>query len=99
MHKGHGIDRGVARDTGVAEAQLSSTRLEVINLRLEFLSMVVAVLARELPQPQATHVAQGVAEKIVGYLAREPVSEDAEEAVAKDLAPIMDSLRHVNASH
>ena len=87
------VDGAMARDIEPAEASTKSTQLEVINLRLEFLSMALAALAGQMPDREAGHAARVIGEKIIEYLGREPVSEDAERAVAEDLAAILSALR------
>ncbi len=82
-----------AGDVPVTEAPLKSKQMEVINMRLDFMSMVLAVLARSLPPREAAHAVQVIGERVVEQLGRDPVSESAEEAVAADLAPIIAALQ------
>ena len=72
---------------------MKSKQLEVINMRLDFMSMVLAVLARALPPREAVHAVQRIGERVVEQLGREPAAESAEEAVAADLAPILAALQ------
>jgi hypothetical protein len=72
---------------------MESKQIEVINLRLEFMGMVIAVLAKSLPPLQAAHAVRAIGERVVEQLGRAPVSRSAEEAVAADLAPILAALR------
>lgn len=75
------------------ETPMSAERLDAINMRLDFMSMVLAVLARSLPPREAAHAVQVIGERVVEQLSRDPVSESAEEAVAADLAPIIAALQ------
>lgn len=72
---------------------MDAEQLEAINMRLDFMSMVLAVLARSLPPREAAHAVQLIGERLVDQLGREPVSESGEEAVAADLAPIVAALQ------
>lgn len=72
---------------------MSVEQLDAINMRLDFMSMVLAVLARSLPPREAAHAVQVIGELVVEQLGRHPVSESAEEAVAADLAPIIAALQ------
>lgn len=75
------------------ENLLKAKHLEAINLRLDFLSMVLAVLARSLPPREAAHAVHAIGERLIEQLGRQRVSESAEEAVAADLAPILAALQ------
>ena len=68
-------------------------QLEVINMRLDFACMALAVLARSLPPREAAHALRVIGERVVEQLGREPASENADEAVAADLAPIIAALQ------
>ena len=83
----------MAGDLPVTETIMSAEQLDVINLRLDFQSMVLAALARSLPPREAAHAVQVIGERVVEQLGRDPVSESAEEAVAADLAPIIAALQ------
>lgn len=72
---------------------MKTEQLEVINMRLDFISMVLAVLARSLPPLEAAHALQLIRERVVEQLGRAPAPESAEEAVAADLAPIIAALQ------
>ena len=72
---------------------MSAEQLDAINMRLDFMSMVLAVLARSLPPREAAHAIQVIGERVVEQLGQQPVSESAEEAVAADLAPIIAALQ------
>lgn len=72
---------------------MNAEQLEVINMRLDFMSMVLAVLARSLSPREAAHAVQVVGDRVIAQLGRDPVSESAEEAVAADLAPIIAALQ------
>lgn len=72
---------------------MKAKHLETINLRLDFLSMVAAVLARSLPPREAAHAVHAIGERLIEQLGRQRVSESAEEAVAADLAPILAALQ------
>ena len=82
-----------AGDAPVTEATMKAKQVEVINMRLDFMSMVLAVLARSLPPREAAYAVQVIGERVVEQLGRDPVSESAEEAVAADLAPIIAALQ------
>ena len=82
-----------AGDGPVAEEAMEASQLEVIHMRLDFMSMVLAVLARSLPPREAAHAVQVIGERVIEQLGRDPVSESAEEAVAADLAPIIAALQ------
>lgn len=88
-----GNHRVIAGDVPVTEAHMNSKQLEVINMRLDFMSMVLAILARTLPPREAAHAVQLIGERAVEQLGREPACESAEEAVAADLAPIIAALQ------
>ena len=72
---------------------MKSMQMEVMNTRLDFISMVLAVLARSLPPREAAHAVQVIGERVVEQLGRGPAPEGAEEAVAADLAPIIAALQ------
>ncbi|MDP1691746.1 MAG: hypothetical protein Q8L49_07320 [Burkholderiaceae bacterium] len=72
---------------------MSVDQLDVINMRLDFQSMVLAVLARSLPPREAAHAVHVIGERVVEQLGRDPVSESAEEAVAADVTPIIAALQ------
>ena len=72
---------------------MNAKQLETINLRLDFVSMVLAVLARSLPPQEAAHAVNVIGERVIEQLGRSPVSESADEAVAADLAPIIAALQ------
>ena len=72
---------------------MNAKQLETINLRLDFVSMVLAVLARSLPPREAAHAVNVIGERVIEQLGRSPVSESADEAVAADLAPIIAALQ------
>ena len=82
-----------AGDVPVTEATMKAQQVEVINMRLDFMSMVLAVLARSLPPREAAHAVHVIGERVVEQLGCDPVSESAEEAVAADLAPIIAALQ------
>ena len=71
---------------------MMTEQLETIKLRLDFLSMVLSVLARSLSPLEAARAVQVIAERVVEQLGRNP-AEAAEEAVAADLAPILAALQ------
>ena len=71
---------------------MKSKQLEAINLRLDFLSMVLSVLARSLPPLEAAGAVQVIGGRIIEQLGRNP-AQAAEEAVASDLAPILAALQ------
>ncbi len=81
-----------AGEVPVTEAPMRSKQLETINMRLDFLSMVVSVLARSLPPLEAARAVQAIGERVIEQLRRDP-AEAAEEAVAADLAPILAALQ------
>lgn len=83
----------IAGEVPVSEIPMSAEQLDAINMRLDFMSMVLAVLARSLPPREAAHAVQVIGERVVEQLGRQPVSESAEEAVAADLAPIIAALQ------
>ena len=85
----HGVLAGYAP---VTEAPMKSKQLEAINLRLDFLSMVLSVLARSLPPLEAAGAVQVIGGRIIEQLGRNP-AQAAEEAVASDLAPILAALQ------
>lgn len=62
--------------------------IEVIRMRLDFLSMVLSVMARSLPPLEAARAVQVIGERVIAQLGRDP-AELAEEAVVADLAPIL----------
>lgn len=72
---------------------MTEEQLEVIHMRLDFMSMVLAVLAKSLSPREAAHAVQVIGERVIEQLGRDPVSESAEEAVAADLAPIIAALQ------
>lgn len=72
---------------------MNAKQRETINLRLDFVSMVLAVLARSLPPQEAAHAVNVIGERVIEQLGRSPVSESADEAVAADLAPIIAALQ------
>ncbi len=72
---------------------MKSKQLEVINMRLDFMGVVLAVLARALPPREAAHAVRVIGERVVEQLGRDPASESAEEAVAADLALILAALQ------
>lgn len=72
---------------------MEEKQIEVIKTRLDFMSMVMAVLARSLPPREAAHAVQVISALVVEQLGQEPASENAEEAVAADLAPILAALQ------
>lgn len=72
---------------------MNAKQLETINLRLDFVSMVLAVLARSLPPQEAAHAVNVIGDRVIEQLGRSPVSESADEAVAADLAPIIAALQ------
>lgn len=72
---------------------MSAEQLDAINMRLDFMSMVLAVLTRSLLPREAAHAVQVIGERVVEQLGRQPVSESAEEAVVADLAPIIAALQ------
>lgn len=72
---------------------MNAKQRETINLRLDFVSMVLAVLARSLPPQEAAHAVNVIGERVIEQLGRSPVSKSADEAVAADLAPIIAALQ------
>jgi hypothetical protein len=84
---------GMAGDVPAPEVPMKLKPLEVINLRLDFMRMVLAVLARALPPLEAARAVQLIGERVVEQLGREPASETVEEAIADDLAPILAALQ------
>lgn len=72
---------------------MKSNQVEVINMRLDFMRTVLAVLARSLPPREAAHAVQVIGARVVEQLQRDSASKSAEEAVAGDLAPIMAALQ------
>jgi hypothetical protein len=88
-----GNHRDIAGEVPATEAPMKSKELEVINLRLDFMGMVLGVLAGALPPREAAHVVQLIGERIGQQLGREPASKDAEAAVAADLALILAALQ------
>lgn len=53
---------------------MSAEQLDAINMRLDFMSMVLAVLARSLPPREAAHAVQVIGEGVVEQFGRQPVS-------------------------
>ena len=47
---------------------MKAKQVEVINMRLDFMSMVLAVLARSLPPREAAHAVQVIGERVVEQL-------------------------------
>jgi hypothetical protein len=43
---------------------MKAKQVEVINMRLDFMSMVLAVLARSLPPREAAHAVQVIGERV-----------------------------------
>ena len=86
----HGVMVG---DVPAAEAVMTEEQLEVIHMRLDFMSMVLAVLARSLSPREAAHAVKVIGERVIEQLGRDVASESAEEAVAADLAPIIAALQ------
>ena len=82
-----------AGDVPVTEAPLKAKQLEVVNMRLDFMAMVLTVLARSLPPREAAHALQVIGERVLEQLGHDPAPESAEEAVATDLAPIIAALQ------
>ena len=82
-----------AGNVPVTEAHLKAKQLEVINMRLDFMAMVLTVLARSLPPREAAHALQMIGERVLEQLGHDPAPESAEEAVAADLAPIIAALQ------
>jgi hypothetical protein len=80
-------------DVPAAEAVMTEEQLEVIHMRLDFMSMVLAVLARSLSPREAAHAVKVIGERVIEQLGRDVASESAEEAVAADLAPIIAALQ------
>ena len=72
---------------------MTDEQLEVIHMRLDFMSMALAVLARSLSPREASHAVQVIGERVIEQLGRDPVSESVEEAVAADFAPITAALQ------
>ena len=72
---------------------MTEEQLEVIHMRLDFMSMVLAVLARSLSPREAAPAVKVIGERVIEQLGRDVVSESAEEAVAADLAPIIAALQ------
>lgn len=83
----------VAGRVPVPESLMKAKQVEVINMRLDFISMVLAVLAGSLPPREAARAAHVIGERVIEQLERLPVSRSAEEAVAADLAPIIAALQ------
>ena len=82
-----------AGDVPVTEALLKAKQLEVINMRLDFMAIVLTVLARSLPPREAAHALQVTGERVLEQLGHAPAPESAEQAVAADLAPIIAALQ------
>ncbi len=80
-------------ESPVTKTATKAEALDVINLRLDFLRMVLSVLAGSLPPREAAHAVQMIGERVIERLGRGPVPEGAEEAVAADLAPVLGALR------
>ena len=57
----------LAGDVPVTDAPLKSKQMEVINMRLDFMAMVLTVLARSLPPREAAHALQVIGERAVSY--------------------------------
>jgi hypothetical protein len=72
---------------------MKSKQLEVIHMRLDFMSMVLAVLAQVAATAGSRPCGQVIGERVIEQLGRDPASESAEEAVAADLAPIIAALQ------
>jgi hypothetical protein len=72
---------------------MRAKQLEVLKLRLDFMSMVLAVLSRSLPPREAAHALQVISGRVVEQLGRERASACAEAAVAADLAPVLAALQ------
>lgn len=72
---------------------MTTEGIEDIRLRLDFMVMVLTVLARSLPPREAAHAVKEFGEGVVEQLGRPAVSEAAESAVAADLAPIIAALQ------
>lgn len=58
-----------AGDAPATEATMKAKQVEVISMRLDFMSMVLAVLARSLPPREAAHAVQVIGERVVEQLA------------------------------
>jgi len=86
----HGV---LAGNLPVTEESMKAKQVEVINMRLDFINMVLTVLARSLPPREAAHALQLIGERVVEQLGHDPAPESAEEAVAADLAPIIAALQ------
>jgi hypothetical protein len=86
----HGAQTGTP---SVTELSMNTNELETVTMRLDFMSMVLAVLARSLPPREAAHAVHLIGERVVKQLGHELVSGSAEEAVAADLAPIIAALQ------
>ena len=54
---------------------MKSKQMEVINMRLDFMAMVLTVLARSLPPREAAHALQVIGERVLEQLGHDPAPE------------------------
>jgi len=69
-----------------------------LNLRLDLLRMMMTELARALPTSEAARAADAIGRCVADRMADSPISQDADESIAADLAPILAALRHRSTS-
>ena len=67
-------------------------QIDVINMRLDFMSMVLSVLARSMSPLEAARAVRVIGERVIEQLGQVPEAA-AEEAVVADLAPILAALQ------
>jgi len=69
-----------------------------LNLRLDLLRMMMTELARALPTSEAARAADAIGRCVADRMADSPISQDADESIAADLAPILAALRNRSTS-
>ena len=85
----HGVSAG---DVPVRKELAMTEQIDVINMRLDFMSMVLSVLARSMSPLEAARAVRVIGERVIEQLGQVPEAA-AEEAVVADLAPILAALQ------
>ena len=85
----HGASAG---DVPVRKEPAMAEQIDVINMRLDFMSMVLSVLARSMSPLEAARAVRVIGERVIEQLGQVPEAA-AEEAVVADLAPILAALQ------
>ena len=67
--------------------------IEVLTLRLDVLSVTLAELAKALPPVEAARAGRAIREQMVHLICDRPMSGDAAESIATDLAPLLSALQ------